>query len=172
METKKCFKCSQVLPLDNFYKHPMMADGHVNKCKECNKKDIKGNYINNLSKDGFVEKERKRGRQKFHRLYKGTGKSNLEANRNWIKKYPEKRAATTAAQHINKLLDERHHWSYNDEHFKDVIHLTTRDHAKAHRFLVYDQERKMYRRFDTNELLDTKERHLEFVNFCIKTKED
>ena len=43
---------------------------------------------------------------------------------------------------------------------------------KAHRFIVYDQERMMYRRYDTNELLDTKEKHESFILFCIENKED
>lgn len=40
---KKCFKCEQTKALDDFYKHPSMPDGHVNKCKECNKKDSQKN---------------------------------------------------------------------------------------------------------------------------------
>ena len=125
----------------------------------------------------FIEKERDRGREKYYRLnYKN--KKNTENKRKTIKsytdKYPEKVIAKNKCSHLKASIkgNHLHHWSYNLEHAKDVIELSRKDHYKAHRFIIYDQERMMYRRCDTMELLDTKELHIEFIEYCVRNKPD
>lgn len=38
--SKTCFKCQRLLPLPAFYAHLQMADGHLNKCKDCTRRDV------------------------------------------------------------------------------------------------------------------------------------
>jgi len=171
---KECFKCKEIKPLDDFYKHPQMPDGRVNKCKECNKKDVLENYKKNILNPDFIVKERKRGREKHQRLYSGTNKVNKVTLRNWQNKYPEKVIANNKSQHMQKPFDgaEKHHWSYNEKHYRDVIWLSKKEHMKAHRFIIYDQEQMMYRRTDNNELLYTKEFHENYIKYKILNEED
>lgn len=171
---KKCFKCGLDKSLSEFYKHPRMKDGYLNKCKICSKKEAGRSYEDKKTNPSWMEKERTRGRERYRRLYMGVTKSDVERNRRYLDKYPEKKTAKDFSANLIAPFDgaERHHWSYNSNHFKDVIWVVKKDHMKAHRFIVYDQERKMYRRFDTNELLDTKEKHESFILACVKNKED
>lgn len=45
---KTCFKCGLSLPRENFYKHSMMGDGLLGKCKECTKKDSRAHRSANI----------------------------------------------------------------------------------------------------------------------------
>jgi len=57
-DSKNCFKCGELKPLSMFYKHKQMKDGRVNKCKECNKADVSGNYRANIYHYKKYEKSR------------------------------------------------------------------------------------------------------------------
>ncbi len=61
---KKCFKCNAMKDLSDFYPHKKMPDGHLNKCKECNRKDSALQLEKNKLSPEWVEKERERVRKK------------------------------------------------------------------------------------------------------------
>lgn len=172
---KVCFRCGIEQPLSEFYKHKQMGDGHLNKCKTCTKEDTKSREVELRNSDPeWVEAEKVRAREKYYRLgYKDEHKPTAEKKKiiieNYKAKYPEKQLAKNATQHlkIEILGNQLHHWSYNEEHFKDAIELSVREHKKLHRYIFYDQERKMYRRVDNNMLLDTRESHIDFYNSLV-----
>lgn len=58
---KTCFKCGQLKPLSEFYVHKRMADGHLNKCKECTKIDV-WNRAHGEGRDKILAYERERAK--------------------------------------------------------------------------------------------------------------
>lgn len=96
--SKECFKCGKEKTLMNFYKHPEMADGHLNKCKDCSKIDTKKNRDNNI--DYYSEYDRQRAnnpnRMAARFSYSKTEnrkKAAIKSKIKWIQNNKIKRAA-------------------------------------------------------------------------------
>lgn len=137
---KTCFKCGLLLPLSDFYKHGMMADGHLNKCKECTKKDVNKHRADNLEKVRKYDRDRAKLE---HR--KQAYKERTKARRAADKRYQNCHNAVRRA--IKNGLIERkdcewcgrvdnvfaHHEDYDKP--LDVMWLCPPCHAKRHQQL-------------------------------------
>lgn len=98
MSAKRCFKCGQIKHLADFYRHKNMADGHLNKCKECAKIDSRSNRKDNA--DYYREYDRQRSslphRVEARKLYQCTDNYRIAAakgRKRYVERHPEIRKA-------------------------------------------------------------------------------
>lgn len=103
-KSKICFKCNKRKLLKYFYPHTQMADGHLNKCISCNKKDTKRrtDFLTKTNPE-WVHKEAQRQRDKESKRYhniKHTDyykKKRAKDSKRYFEKYPEKYRAKSLA---------------------------------------------------------------------------
>jgi hypothetical protein len=134
-----------------------MADGTVNKCKDCNLKDVKVNYYKKAEDIVFIEKERARGREKYERLNYKDRIDNRQT--------PWKDNPTYKGLHKKFKAEketELHHWNYNNEFLEDIVFMDIRQHRQAHVGLILDKEKRIFKTIE-GVYLETKEQHLEYL---------
>ena len=128
---KTCFKCNKTLPLGAFYKHKAMADGYLNKCIECTKKDVNIHRLLNINR--IREYDRARG----NRQSSSYVKEYRAANDDKYKAHSAVGVALRTGQ-INKLpcficgceKTEAHHPDYSSP--LDVVWLCPAHHKQTH----------------------------------------
>lgn len=155
-------KCHITKPLSDYYKHGKMADGHLNKCKVCAKIDVQVNLENKRTDPEWMERERERGREKYHRLNYRENHNSTRKSRPWLNKTRNVRKRFECKNGVLDKNIELHHWSYNDEHINDVILLDRSSHKKLHRHLCFD-EKEMIFRTNSGRLLNSREMHKDFI---------
>ena len=133
---KSCIACGKTLPITEFYRHPMMKDGHLNKCKECCKRQ--GNERRAAKLEEFRRYEKQRAKTPKRKA------AALALVRKMRKLYPEKnkaRASVCRAVRSGKIVPqpcaicgatktEAHHTDYSKP--LDVMWVCRSCHFKLH----------------------------------------
>ena len=159
---KICLKCEVEKPLSEFYRYKKTSELTSNKCKTCTKADVKLNRKS--KKEYYLEYDRNRPNKELRNQkniertkHKYSTDENYKASiqetkKNWAERNPLKRKAQWAA--TNAVRDgklerkhfcehcgtsekklQKHHWSYLEENWLDVIWLCTKCHGAEHKRL-------------------------------------
>ena len=88
---KSCFKCGELKPFSDLYRHSRMADGYLGKCKSCAKRDVHENRQSKFLQ--YREYERKRYSESAERR-----ESCSRHASDWSARNPDKRLAHRAVQ--------------------------------------------------------------------------
>lgn len=145
---KTCFACKKVKPLNEFYRHPKMADGHFNKCKSCSKADAKKNRADNIDQYRQYERDRRAEKKQVEARYRKTpaGKAAHDrATARYSFNHKKQRVAHNAVSNAlrdgrltrmpcgvcGSELTEAHHPDYDKP--LEVIWLCREHHMQIHR---------------------------------------
>lgn len=141
---KRCFKCGEVKPIDSYYRHPRMADGRLNKCIECTKKDVGEHRGKNLDRVREYDRGRYRTNEKRREQYLSLSSrrppEHIKANHALSNAVRDGRVTKPeACWHCGSVGPvEGHHVHYDLP--LDVVWLCRSCHCKAHRMTtLYDQ---------------------------------
>lgn len=149
---KTCFKCGESKPATEYYRHKMMADGLLGKCKTCTKRDVRENRADNIER--YRAYDRQRGlsdeRKKLAAEYAKTPAGRAIANKakaDWCARNKEKKAAVVAVNNAVRdrrlfkkpceVCGEAKTQGHHDDYTKplDVRWLCSKCHARHHRTL-------------------------------------
>ena len=134
-----------------------MGDGHLNKCKDCTRKDVHERALRLSTDESFIEKERARGRDKYRRLYKGQ-----KTVRGVFKEsfYPSLRNTKKRLGIDTPKEIELHHWNYNL--LDSVILLPRRLHSLLHSRMELNLIEGIY--YADGKALDSPSKHLDLLH--------
>lgn len=133
---KTCFKCLRALPLDDFYVHRQMADGHLGKCKECTKADThrrsleKRAELARYDRERNQRPERKAQRAETQRKHRARHRDHVRARNTVAVAVNAGRIVPQPCAVCGATKTEAHHDDYSKP--LDVRWLCQRHHFNAH----------------------------------------
>lgn len=133
---KPCFKCGVTKPITDFYAHPQMGDGRLNKCKECTKRDVSENYranfehYQNYERERFKLPERKRDVSKYRRARAERTPEKVRARYMVGSAIRRGSLVRQPCEHCGEPKSQAHHEDYSKP--LDVRWLCFVCHRKAH----------------------------------------
>jgi len=137
--TKTCFKCGSAKPLVEFYRHPQMADGTLNKCKECAKADVRngradrGDYYRQYDKTRYQSEPRKKHALEQQRKYRFRHPLKDAAHRILNQNIKTGHVKRQPCEVCGSLKSEGHHDDYSKP--LDVKWLCLKHHRERHRVM-------------------------------------
>lgn len=137
--TKKiCKKCGRILPIENFYKHPKMGDGHLSFCKDCVRERVRAHREKNLEK--IRAYDRRRGKEPKRKKHNA---EEMKKRNQEVQGYRAAHSALTRAVRNGtvykpgacqvcgkKCRTEAHHKDYTDK--LNVVWLCRQCHSQYH----------------------------------------
>lgn len=156
--TKRCSKCKEFKPFNNFYKQKSHKDGYTSWCKICKNKVVK-KYRNsehgNTVRTKYEQSEQfKTAIAKAYERYNHSEKGlrrRRRASKNYRLKYPEREKAYHAVNNAIKLkklqsacnfichycdniANHWHHWhGYAPKHYFDIFPVCRKCHILLHK---------------------------------------
>jgi len=143
MRTEKpCISCGETKALDEFYKHPAMLDGHLNKCKLCVKAYTRAHYripeVRMRVKAYDAKREslpsRKLRKLEYKRAYKLKNRVKLIARNLVASALKKGRLYKKPCEVCGSQKVEAHHTDYSKP--LDVTWLCFTHHRQAHEQLI------------------------------------
>lgn len=133
---KTCFKCGKKKHLSEFYKHKMMADGHLGKCKLCTKLDVAKHREENIDsiraydRERSIKPHRAEARKQRVALYRYQHPDRAKANTAVSNAVRDGRLERWPCMICGNTKSVGHHPDY-DRHL-DVVWLCQAHHKQAH----------------------------------------
>ena len=144
--SKSCFKCLTVKPLEEFYSHSAMADGHLNKCKECTKKDVAKHREENLEKIREYDRQRAKrperiaAKAEISKAWRIEDKRRMAAHNAVARAIKSGKLKRMPCERCNSAKSVAHHEDYD---FKlQVMWLCQPCHKQRHKELVHGYHKK------------------------------